>query len=233
MSRGQSPGFSLIELLIAVGLACFLLMGVWRVYSTFHRTHDRLHSQMTEAIELQLIESLLRHRIRSAGYTPCMPLDRLLTEEPLFANKFTKDSITLNQMDEPVYPVLSLDNQNLILNQHANLDPAKLYLIADCYHAELVRIRTTYKQHVVLLHPLHFNYEQPVYFGSWLSERFFMRYKPKPALMVQHIQTEMLSSEVIAFQVGEINSTGSQLLKIKLQTQSLPTHQLQVRVRAW
>lgn len=232
MTTKRQDGFSLIELLIVVGLSSVLLMGVWRVYYVFHRMHARLHQQMTEAIELQLIESLLRNSIRSAGYTPCMSLDHLINKEGLHAYQLSRESISLSRMDNPIYAVSSLDDQNLMLTQPVNLNPNKSYLIADCYHAELVKVRATYKQHVMLMQPLHYHYEQPVYFGLWLSERFFMRHQPKPALMVQHLHTETLSDEVTAFQVEEEISVAGRLLKIKLQTALFPAYQVEVRVRA-
>jgi hypothetical protein len=259
-------GITLMELLVAMGLASFMLAGIWRVYFYFRHAHDRLEKQLITAYELQLVTSLLRNSIRRAGFTPCMPLNSLWTEDGLYAYQIKDAGLTLNRMSEPVYLTQVQDNRHLLLTVDPTyttsqglsaesrmlatwLDPAdklrdvgsgeerlKTHLIADCYHAELIHIKaikTSYEgQQVELSNALHFNYLPPVYLGEWLSETYYMRYKPYPALMVKTLHADVLSPEVLAFHVKEKLYKGGTLLQITLGLFTADEHQLLTRIRS-
>lgn len=233
-------GHSLIELLVVTGLTSFMLAGLLPIYFAFQRTHHQLEKQITETYELHLVETLLRDHIRRAGFTPCMPINSLLNEDGLFAYQLQRrpphliaTALTLNRMENPMV-IKWLDGDRLMLNQGAHIDKTKPYLIADCYHAELIQVKSTHLAldgvRLELVKPLRFDYVAPVYIGEWLNETFYVREKPHPALMVKGVLTEVLTPEVSALLVEEKKER--QLLQLSLKMKTAETHQIVAKVRA-
>lgn len=226
-------GMSLLELLIAVGLSSLIVTVLWRVYFDFQHAHAKLEQLMTSAYDVQLVEMLFRDRIRRAGFTPCMPLNSLWSEPPLLTFIIKPNALTLNRMTTPIQRVqVQDDNMHLMFMLGAAPEVTQPLLIADCYHTELVKIKAVHAQQAQLAHPLQYHYIDPVYVGVWLSETFYIRDQPAPALMLKHQHAEVLTTEIKDFEVRDRIDQGMRLLEVTLHQQDGKQHQLFVKIRA-
>lgn len=212
----KQRGISLIELLISLSLASFILLLLIQQYVWVKQNYQRMQNEWNEMNDLQAIVDLMRDRVQHAGFTPCANVEQLKTIDPrdghaLFAIATQDDRLLINYMSESFALVFALwNNQQLVIAPSQALAEQlreRPIIIADCYHAEIdsVAMITSMRDGILitLRHPLRFNYHSPIYVGEWVQSSFFMRKtsQNERSLFYQHDRADALSSIIKNFVV--------------------------------
>ena len=182
----KQQGFGLSEVLIALFLGSLIVTVLMRHYLIVKRQYHVMQLEMADDEELQEVIDDLRHSIRHAGFTPCMSVLHLqtLSEQgtPLQAFVIANDgsSLQLNRMSTSFDTVLSIPgDMEVITRFYTPFHPRQVLLLADCNHAEVVRVahirRVGSRQIVAFKTPMLFHYEPPAYLGAWLTESYRTR----------------------------------------------------------
>ena len=202
-------GIGLLELLISLAL-CTLLTGLLIDQIVRSRQQiQHLAHRMNQTMELQWLSDLLRSRVRTAGFTPCLRLDLLVTfdarqkPQSLAWFEWHADSprCILRRMGDEVRAVVVRNPRELQLDGPA-VPLNRPIMIADCTHAEVHRqaeiFVSAHGARVLLQHPLHYPFQPPIYYAEWVSETFFMR---EQAFYYRHHRSDKLSTHVVDFSV--------------------------------
>lgn len=224
-------GFYTLELMIALLLSFVILAGLNQYYGIGRYQHQELYKQIDISFDLVMVEQLLRQSIRRAGFTPCLPLDSLVTDDGQGRTLRTYQidpsgtSLTLSGMDNTIFAVQSTHKAQIQVNER--FKAGHTYLIADCYRAELIHPIQFESSFWILKAPLKFKYVPPVYVGLWLKEQFAMTKRPRARLMYVHDHPEELTLYVRELAVKAQAFTGGTALLVNLILQSgkrIPIH---------
>ena len=188
-------------------------------------------------MELQLAADLIRDSIRQAGFTPCLSLNQLITVDQRDAHEGlssiqTGHELIIQRMGSEFNVMLGrLDSTRIVLTNDTIVRTDRPIILADCFHAEVQRVldvhRSAEGQIVTLANPLAFTYQQPVYAGEWLRERFFIR--ALSGLFYQRHHTDELSPLVKSLSVEE----KEHLTVVRLGLDVDQSLTIEARVRAW
>lgn len=224
-------GIVLTEILVSMALSSMLVVGVINFYIGFKKQFLISHIKMEEFTEKKLITSLLRHRIYHAGFTPCMNLKYLKTQNKFDENKpinhlklnqSSKHTLTIQRMNESFAISRVLNNQLMESDSnHMNLKKGDKILIADCYHAETAEIHSinynSQKHFIQLSEPLSFVYEDTVYFGQFMRESFYLEtINDKHQFRYQLNRSDVLTESISKF---EPTRTSKKMMTILIRFQ--------------
>ena len=232
----NQQGAGLAEIMISLLLASLLMTALMNHYISMKRQYNHLQTALDEAMELQLASDFMRDSIRQAGFTPCLNLDRLNIVdhreggEPVMAINVSHKDLRINRMS-PYFDVVTdiSSPTHLLITHKKTLHVSHPILIADCYHAEIHRLREVNGQQITLEKPLAFTYQPPIYIGEWVQERFFVR--PQGGLFYQREHTDELTSLVKTMSAG-VRESKNTLVQNRLGLNGGRTLELVTRVRS-
>src|SRR3990167_3394888 len=183
----KSSGFSLIEILISMTLASLILTLSLRHYIISKQNNIYTYRAINQSYDMQILTELMRNSIRRAGFTPCIPINWLITAQngsaPLLAitlNADNKKSLQISRMNDD-YSIVQkvISPKQMLLKNKNHFSKNTNILIADCMHAELKKIIKIERYHnsylLTLDKPTHFFYIDPIYVGSWIVESFYIQ----------------------------------------------------------
>lgn len=209
-------GGGLVELFIALALANFMMVTLLHHYLQCKKHYLMLQTAIEDDLELQMVTDLIRNNIRRAGFTPCLNIESLKTNDPISAIKIENlpfPSLHINRMSEKFNTVLHvIDAGSMISSKEERLHRKQTVLIADCYHAEVNHIvdvsLTSLGQWITFSKPLLFQYDTSSYIGPWLEETYFFK-----KTLFYHLQQ---AEELTKIMQGMENQREGQLVHTKL-----------------
>jgi type IV pilus assembly protein PilW len=171
MKRTRQQGYTMVELLIALGLALFLsTLGIHTfVYAKKNYTTIYHLNQLQNKMHLAMI--WLSRDIRMAGLIGCVPLARIskindsltfqkrlivwhndrpsvpFSKLPLADTASRSDKILIQAMDPKVYPVIFARDHHVRLFDRPPFQKGDTLLISDCQQAELFYWGQAHLQH--------------------------------------------------------------------------------------
>lgn len=249
-SMPHQEGLGLSELLIALLLSSFIMMGLIHHYLATKKQYSDIQKKLERSVDLQLVTDLIRDSIRKAGFTPCLSIDRLVTvdqrSEPKHlvalevSSELTTPWLRTSRMSENFDIARQVTNPIQLFTSHLQpLHPDQSIIIADCYHAEVQKISHVNSvsdgQIVTLSQPLAFTYNEPIYIGEWLEEIYSLRMgqNGESALFYQRYNhAEELTRTVRTLSIRLIKEQGSALVEIILGVDKSRTLKLETMVRA-
>lgn len=208
-------GLSLLGCLCSLALASLLLIVSLQHYLRSQFLFHQQQIKMTQTMDLQWIENLLRHQIRQAGFTPCLNIDDLKTwhhlkNQPIGAAvevSYHPEKLHLRQMSAHYGVIKAIVNPYTLLVSiipHA-AQTGDMVLIADCEHAEVVQIHDhSSPGRLQLTTPLRFSYTLPAYWGKWEAHQWLVDRNAQGQSVFFHRlgrQREQLSSAVSAWRI--------------------------------
>ena len=237
----KEQGISLIELMISVCLASFLIILVMNLYLQNKKNYLTIHRLLERNLDLQLISDLIRQRLRRAGFTPCLSLNLLESRDSrngktnLDALIIDENEFTIQRMSEHFTLVLQqISSTALLLKSEVNFSAKETILLADCYHAEVHQIAAVQKTTKgTLLHlekAIFFQFVAPIYGGEWLHETFYMQKNKKgmEALFYRQNHPEELSTAVKQLLITAI---GRQRVRVSLGLENSAPYAIEAKVR--
>lgn len=181
----RQRGISLIELMISLCLSSLMLTALLQHYLLIRQHCARAQSLLEKQNDMQLAAQLLQNTIRHAGFTPCARVDRLENRDTRNDRSLTglsvgtDSSIHLFAMDARFSSVTESSAGTFETDSDNPYVKGDTVLLADCFHAEVQRIHSVYKNGrrsvVTLQNPLAFQYLPPTYLGVWHEEHFFIK----------------------------------------------------------
>lgn len=246
--RGQQ-GISLTEIMVSLFLTSLFITASMQHYLNSKQYYMQTQILLEHALELQLVDDLIRDSVRRAGFTPCIGINSLKTLDRRYVDKTPLTAITvnagkrhalhINRMSEYFNTVLKIISPNKILvtaDKH-NLREQTI-LIADCYHAEVQKILSTQQANgqmiVNLASPLVFNYVAPIYWGEWVEEAFFIQANTQGnlALFYRRNHAEELTPIVNSMSANLKSNQEKWLLQLTLGLDNAQSIVIETRVRA-
>ena len=234
----STRGFGLVELSISLLLSTMIMMLLVQQVIHIRRQYQQVETFIDESMGLAWASDLIRHSIRSAGFTPCLRLDHLTTAahqnfSPIEVSNSPNASITIRRMDERVARVLEQRSTSVLRVEPIPFQLKKTVLIADCKHAEvheLEKIKSTSSGMILTLKaPLRFTYEAPVYVGEWVVETFFIK---KSALYYKNARVDALARCIHDFDVKLSANQDKKLIQLRLTLDGGRVGVLDTMVRA-
>ena len=223
----NNKGIGLVEILISLTLACFIIILEQRHYLSVRQQYSNIKSNLERNIEVKFITDLIRSSIRQAGFTPCLGIENLTTIDDrnykiLKALNIIAGSnsvLQINHMSTNFDMVKEIKAPELILTtDNTALNPNALILISDCYHAEVKSIIAAKHignlQLLTLTSPLNFIYHDPIYIGEWIEEKFYTSNQENLNYYFNH--AEELTDIVKKLTVNLIIKNGRKLLSVVL-----------------
>ncbi|MCX7117378.1 MAG: hypothetical protein NTW94_05665 [Legionellales bacterium] len=170
-------GIGLVELMIALLLGSFILLGLTQHYLAIKQQVQQVQKALEQDIDLILVSDLVRESVRMAGFTPCSSSDHLVTEPKIVSLEVRPSKILIRRMSERFDEVYDIPKTDLILASHREkYHQDDTIMVADCYHAEVQTIRHIepmgVQQRITLKTSLHFTYHDAIYIGAWMEESF-------------------------------------------------------------
>lgn len=242
MNKYSGMGFS--EVLVSLFIASMIFITLTHLYVNAKRHYVRSQQLLENEFEIQWVSDLLRDSIWRAGFTPCLGVERLQTQDArhsgqkLLALSDSDKVLQINRMNEFFTEKISILNSRE-LNIAANLEihAHQSVIISDCHHAEVHRVSTVEalgnRQHLVLSEPLIYLYHKPFYLGSWLEERWMIKTNVQghPSLHYQLNHTEELSSLIHSLAVNFQKIHNQQVIQIRWTTYDDQQQELVAAVR--
>lgn len=235
----KQRGFGLIELCIGLALTTGLMILLVEHVRHTRVQYERIETSMDESMTLQWVSDLIRHSVQSAGFTPCLRLDHLMSQQngrnfsPLDVIPSPHARLTIRRMDEEVVRVLAIPSPLRVLVASSHFRLNRPVLIADCYHAEihtLEAIQSTPSGSLLRLKtPLQFRYDSTAYVGEWVVESFFIR---NAALYYQQTRVDALTRRIVDFDATLSEQHHQLFLNMRLKLQGGHVGLLDTMVRA-
>ncbi len=202
----QLEGFSLIELLLSLLVLMLLTVIIMQYYCTHSQNYIKTKKSFNNFYDVVMIIEQMRASIRSAGFTPCVASNLLLSNDcelslPIQIINNNQQRLRISRMDNNFTIVTSvLANNNIELDDSLDLHAHDLILITDCMHGELHTIQevTNNSKQLLLNKTLFFDYVAPIYIGKWITEDFFIQSTKSKhqALYYKYHKAEILSSNI-------------------------------------
>lgn len=226
-------GFSLTELLISLCLSALILLMLTRAYLSTKLQFDSNQRQIANQVDVAWVIAVMADSVRRSGFSPCGLVSRLKTSTRpilgLAVQHEVNDILTTGRMSEFFVEIDQIDNaQRLVMSPLWAINSRHPVMITDCYHAEL-----NYVSRVggvwALKKPLAFDYHHPVYLGTWIEERWFIKKnsQKKLALYYGTGKVEELTAAVESLKIVELQN----MLLIKLGVPLGAPKEFVVRVR--
>jgi type II secretory pathway component PulJ len=222
-------GFSLIETMVSLALAMFILTVLTQQYLSIKQQNIQLQKTIADQAELQWVGDLIRSSIRNAGFTPCGNIDHLISVDQTGKNPHLSSidiqpqQLSIRRMSDHVIEGHRQLNANTLLMQaKPKLNKQDLILIADCFHAEIhsVKDHIVYanEQKVILDNALAFEYQNPFYVGEWIQESYFIRPTSlgKQGLFYRRQHSEELTPLVTSISISEHPTSKRTLVEVIL-----------------
>ncbi|MFZ4076567.1 MAG: PilW family protein [Legionellaceae bacterium] len=235
----RQRGFGLIELCIGLALTTGLMILLVEHVRHTRVQYERIETFMDESMTLQWVSDLIRHSVQSAGFTPCLRVDHLISDQngrsfsPLDVIPSPHARLTIRRMDEEVVRVLSIPSPLRVLVASSHLRLNRPVIIADCYHAEvhaLEAIQSTPSGSLLILkRPLQFTYDSTAYVGAWVVESFFIK---NASLYYQQTRVDGLSRRIVDFYATLSKQHHQIFLKMRLKLQDGHAWSLDTMARA-
>ncbi len=178
-------GLSLIECMIALTLSLSIITVLMQEYVQIRQQFHLAGLAIDHSARIQYVLDLIRRRGHQAGFTPCLPLSRLVSLDhrtghvlpTLIFDSVPVSKISLYRMQEAFVRIEHIDHQHqLYTPEKLILHPKSPIIIADCQHAEVVadyRILSAHHQTIIeCSKELTFKYHAPIYLGEWVEESF-------------------------------------------------------------
>lgn len=252
IAKGHDPkqyaGVGLIEWMLVLLLSSCVVMLLLHQMIVTKKQEMMTTDVLAKAYDLNMISELMKNSIRQAGYTPCAVIEKLDHRDHVHADErlraFTlnpegHDALTVNSMTQPIARVEALVSQSEIRIQgRHHFSPDDLVMIADCFHAEVVRLKTVKfawgESFLTLNTALSFSYTNPFYVGIWESQHFFMKKNAEGLrrLYFQQKHAEVLSEWIDGMTVSQVMLKKARLIQIIFQLPDAERWTMQVRVRA-
>lgn len=241
----RCPGVGLIELMVVLCLSSFLTLILLNQMLVTKKEEMKTSDVLAKAYDLNFISELMKNNIRQAGYTPCAAIDQLhhpkhvgTTLTGIVFDTKQQDALTIHHMAQPIRLVDSIISRSEIaVRGRPAFSPADVLMVADCFHAQVVRLRSIKTDgHDTWLHlgtHLSFSYTSPVYIGLWKTQRFFMNKNVKGVwrLYIQQKRPEALSEWVEDMRVSQEIHQGEKIIHITFQLPHAESWTMQARVR--
>ena len=238
----RQKGLSFIEWMIGIFLGSCLLIIIGRHYLTTSHYAQASLTRLSDLNERLLISDLLITSIQQAGFTPCASIQNLIMTPafpPIELIKGDKQGIQVTRMSETFSTVSSPPASNkLTLIEDLALKQDDVILLADCFHAEIQRIqhvsRESQQWHITLKGLLHYTYNQPIYIGKWLTERFYLQNNTQgqPIFYYQIKHPEALSRSIKKIELSLNPIEEHPLIHIKFITNHHNEWSINARARA-
>lgn len=196
----KQQGFTLLELLLACGLSLLLLAAILLCYMTNKKTYTLTEALIRMQENGLVVTQLLAQDIRMAGYAGCGRLNDIsvvnggsvkflpdmviagwhhghsTTQYPLpavLSKSFAEsDGLLLQKMSAETQKIQHIDDNSLQLKDASGFTTGDILLIADCKHAEVVRV-AAHKSHLIVLQtPLLNRYSDTAEIGH-LQQRIY------------------------------------------------------------
>ncbi|WP_419420424.1 PilW family protein [Legionella sp. D16C41] len=237
-------GVGLIELMISLFLFCLLIAIATQFYLMSKRHYLTTEKDLTQAVDMQLVNQLIRDSIRAAGFTPCLNMNYLIMQDGregtsalLKAIEIKENSLTIRRMSDDFFTVKrQFDSQHLLIPDTKDLAKGDIVLIADCVYGEIHELDsieyTSSGLLIGLKKPLSFTYMAPMYIGSWLQEQFFIKTDKQNIknLFYKINHAEQLTSVINHFSVKLLKKGKHQFIDVILGIED-KAMQLYTRVR--
>lgn len=243
----SEKGVGLVEIMVSLILASLLILISMQHYLTAKRQALHIKTVLEQSLDLQLVISQLNKSIRSAGFTPCMgiqhlhSIDRKTNKKNLSGIEIDtkKQILTVKRMSDFFsIGITQLSPTKLLIKTATNFYVGQRLLIADCLHAEVLRlakIQTTKAGMVISFsEPLAFNYYEPFYLGEWIEEAFFIATTRQGhlALFYKFHHAEELSKEINSMSLHLNNKAEKTLVSINLDLKNNKSILVETGMRA-
>ncbi len=185
--------------------------------------------------------------MRRAGFTPCLNSNALQFHDERTNKSSTRavsilgskqDALHIKRMADNFAQIVHFKNQStLIVRGDVAFQPGQIVLIADCIHAQVLRVLACKKiqrgTQVILTQSLKHSYQVPSYIGEWLEETFFIKLNSlnKPALFYHLHHTEELTNLVNSVMFSLKNTQLKTLVSINLGLVKGQNYTLEVAAR--
>lgn len=220
----RNRGFSLLEILISLVCSSLIILLLSTQYLLIKKWVIQIGLWLKEEAELLTLDSLLRKEVHQAGYTPCAPVDNLRHPElqgyePMLVQSH---ALTLRRMASPIMEVkpISPSSVKVLHKPLFDIDRSQPFLIADCFHAEIVRLKSFSPTVIQFDKPLLYSYESPTHLGNWLSQTF--TWQPSrtglPCLYYQARKKDILAAGITGFNLHD----KAGFLQIDIKTATSP-----------
>lgn len=180
-------GFSFVEILFSLFLSALLMTVLIEQLISAKKQYHFFKSALENTLALEWVENLMKDSLQRAGFTPCLRVDRLVSNDfrthnairALIVGKTPLEGFSVNRMSEYFNTAIQLKSNALTIFANASYRAHDLILITDCYHAELQEIRKVQRLNgktvLQLKSNLLFDYQKPIYLGKWIEEHFFIQ----------------------------------------------------------
>lgn len=179
-------GFGLIEAFLSIVIISIILSCLLNNYLLLKKQIKRSTETINIYENLDFVKNLITTSIRSAGCTPCVNINRLVTWDHRFNNKLNaisfinndKSWIKTSKMDENFTEAKVLNHNTILLYDNLKIDLKDSVIIADCFSAEIQNISnilfTKEGIKITFQNSLKFHYHKPVYIGLIIEEKYFI-----------------------------------------------------------
>lgn len=243
----KHAGISLSEVLLSLFLASLVATMLMQFYSSTKHQYIEAKKILSEHFDVRWVSDLMSDSIRRAGFTPCLGLDHLSVSDSrspgvkIQAVKFETEpqrSLQINRMSEHFAQVQRFESTTqIVLDSPIVLNKKRPLLIADCEHAEVVRILNEETEQggtrIILTKPMHSEFLGETYVGEFLEERWFIKKnrQKKNTLYYQLKQTDEITSLIHSLTVKIQNVAGRQFIEVIIGLSEDKFHKLMVAVR--
>jgi len=231
-------GMSLVELMVSLFLSCLIMTVILEHYLNCKRQFIETQDLLERNADLQIISEMIRDSSRLAGFTPCISIDRLNTGvaqlQAIKTDFGARHALVINRMNEHFSEVIQILSPSSLLVNRLTVFDGHLLLIADCFHAEVLKITamqpTPAGLHIMIERPMIFTYNNPVYIGEWLEEQFFIEKNSRGQLSLFYYNRH---ADELTEQINTLSavSKGS-LLEVSLGVKGKKPLLIATRVRA-
>jgi hypothetical protein len=233
----------LTEVLIALFLSSLIFIGLIKQFIVIKHHYIEVSHRVSQDTDTIYIIDDLRDSIRHAGFTPCMNVRYLQTDNtlnhhaPVSGIDINNNSVVLRRMDDDFVRVLEVLSQNELIVPPGVFKPGHVILVADCYAAEVHEIVEVVpyigKERIRLKHKLCFDYISRPYIGIWKQESYDLKATKKgPVLFYTHQHTDALATNLQTFDITRIDEKNNTIVDITLGTINGTNKNIRTRIRS-
>ncbi|QDP72307.1 hypothetical protein FOG18_06920 [Legionella israelensis] len=205
-------GVGLPEVLISLFISTLIITSLVQGYLSHKRQYLSTLSNMEIQFDINWLADLMRQSFMRVGFTPCVSLAQLTTQDRRYADKpleylsiqsVPEPLIAISYMGEAISEVIQIKGaRHVLADRPFLLNPRHSIIITDCHYAEVQDI-TDIKANeqgvlIQLKKPLTFQYSDKIYIGEWIEEKWLVRAdsKGKKRFYLQSHHLEELTAKV-------------------------------------